>query len=86
MGVEVALSDVDSSTLKFTAPSVSQTTELGFKLIVSDGEGETEQSLAVTVTNASGTSSEKGSGGGSLAFMLLLLAFSVVYTRAQCFK
>ncbi len=86
MGVEVALNDVDSSTLKFTAPSVSQTTELGFKLIVSDGEGETEQSLAVTVTNASGTSSEKGSGGGSLAFMLLLLAFSVVYRRTQCFK
>ncbi|XQF93988.1 hypothetical protein ACOBV9_21565 (plasmid) [Pseudoalteromonas espejiana] len=90
MGIEVAIDDVDSNTLKFTAPSVSQTTELGFKLVVSDGEGETEQSLTVTVTNAasaaSSSSEDSSGGGGSLAFMLLLLACAVVYRRALIFK
>ncbi|MDO6546317.1 M4 family metallopeptidase [Pseudoalteromonas carrageenovora] len=90
MGIEVAIDDVDSNTLKFTAPSVSQTTELGFKLVVSDGEGETEQSLTVTVTNVASTASssreDSSGGGGSLAFILLLLTCAVAYRRALIFK
>ena len=88
-GIEVAIEDANSNTLSFIAPSVSVTSELGFKLSVSDGEGETEQSVIVTVNDvpvALPTPKEGDkSGGGSLSFFLLLLTALFVYRRAQLF-
>ncbi|SFU00524.1 GlyGly-CTERM domain-containing protein [Pseudoalteromonas sp. DSM 26666] len=86
-GIEVAIENVNSSTLSFMAPNVSVTSELGFKLSVSDGEGETEQSVIVTINNvpeALATPKEGDkSGGGSFSFFLLLLAALFVYRRVQ---
>ena len=86
-GIEVAIENVNSSTLSFMAPNVSVASELGFKLSVSDGEGETEQSVIVTVNDvpeALATPKEGDkSGGGSFSFFLLLLAALFVFRRVQ---
>lgn len=86
-GIEVALKNVNTNILSFTAPSVSQSSELTFKVVVSDGEEEVEQAVTVTVNDVPQVvqpSNEGGdkSGGGSLAFILLLLLTMGIYRRS----
>ncbi|MCF2907860.1 M4 family metallopeptidase [Pseudoalteromonas sp. DL2-H2.2] len=64
-GTKVTLADAQSPTLSFTAPQVDSTTELVFKLNVSDGETNTEQVVTVIVNKVE----EQGSGG-TLLYML----------------
>ena len=90
-GIAVAFDSVNTSMLKFVAPSVSQATELTFKVIVSDGESEVVQSVDVTVNDVAAvippTKADNGkSGGGSLTFIMLLLSLVVAYRRVKFFN
>jgi len=87
-GIEVVLESQNASTLKFVTPNVSQSTELAFKVVVSDGEADVEQAVTVTVNDVPQVVQptkldDKKSGGGSFALMLLLLLTTLVLRRSQ---
>ncbi|TGE84840.1 peptidase M4 family protein [Pseudoalteromonas sp. KS88] len=87
-GIEVVLENENTNTLKFVTPNVSQSTELAFKVVVSDGEADVEQAVTVTVNDVPQVVQptkldDKKSGGGSFALMLLLLLATLVLRRSQ---
>jgi choice-of-anchor B domain-containing protein len=72
IGPAVSLSNANSATATFTAPSVSSDTLLRFQLDVTDPGGLSDSAtLNVTVTSA--TAPRSGGGGGGLSFWLLAL-------------
>ncbi|MFU2511754.1 M4 family metallopeptidase [Pseudoalteromonas sp. ASV78] len=90
-GIEVILDGVNTNTLKFTAPDVSQPSELAFKVVVSDGEADVEKAITVTVKDVPKVVVEPNTvdskkSGGSLAFMLLVLLTCVFYRRVREFN
>jgi hypothetical protein len=87
-GIEVVLENENTNTLKFVTPNVSQSTELAFKVVVSDGEADVEQAVTVTVNDVPQVVQptkldDKKSGGGSFALMLLLLLTTLALRRSQ---
>jgi choice-of-anchor B domain-containing protein len=75
-GPSVALSNANTSTASFTAPTVNSDTLLRFQLDVTDSGGLVDSSTAtVTITSASANAS--GSGGGSLDLWLIVGLFSL---------
>lgn len=71
MGGTVALTNADTSTATFTAPTVNSDTMLRFQLNVTDSKGQIDSS-AVTITVTSGNSPTPSSGGGTSNFWMLL--------------
>lgn len=71
MGPPVALSNTDTASVSFTAPSVASDTLLRFNLAVTDPDGLNDSAnVSVTVTaNAPGA----GGGGGTISLWLLAL-------------
>jgi len=80
LGPAVMLSNADTESASFTAPTVGSDTLLRFELRVSDTFGLEDVSTAsVTVRNPA--NSGGGSGGGSALWVLLLLAGWVLFER-----
>jgi hypothetical protein len=76
-GPSVALSNANTSTASFTAPTVNSDTMLRFQLEVADPGGLADFSTAtVTITSASANGSSN-SGGGSLDLWLFVGLFSL---------
>jgi len=79
-GASVTLRGADSNTLTFTSPSVEQQETLQFSLTLSDGYEVVQQQVQVTVNNVVAPQREESSGGGSIhLFVLMCLAFNLVY-------
>ncbi len=79
LGVTVTLSNANTSTATFRAPTVTSGTMLRFSLQVTDpgGLGDTS-TVNVTVSSATAAGSSGGSGGGALSLWILfgLLGFA----------
>ena len=76
MGPTVTLSNANSASASFTAPTVSSDTLLRFHLAVSDPSGLSDSATVSVTVTASGPSQGGGGGGGgalSLWFLALLL-------------
>ncbi|MDX5407721.1 MAG: S8 family serine peptidase [Chromatiaceae bacterium] len=87
-GPSVSLNQADSLTSNFTAPVVTSSTSLRFRLTVDDGIAQSSAEVTITVQPASGGSSGGSgssgggeSGGGSLGFISLLLLGLILLTR-----
>ncbi|WP_237739897.1 S8 family serine peptidase [Rheinheimera nanhaiensis] len=82
-GPSVSLSQADTLTASFTAPVVSSTTSLRFRLTVDDGIAQSSAEVTITVqpTGGSGGNAGGGSGGGSLGIISLLLLGLLLLTR-----
>ncbi|MCG7533843.1 M4 family metallopeptidase [Pseudoalteromonas sp. OOF1S-7] len=82
-GTKVTLENAQSPTMSFTAPKVNNTTELVFKLSVSDGAMSTEQVVTVVVNKADVKAEEKGSGGTLLYMLAGLLLLGALRMRKR---
>lgn len=89
-GPSVSLNQADSPTASFTAPVVSSSTSLRFRLTVDDGIAQSSAEVTITVQPATGGGSGGGgsgggaggeSGGGSVGFISLLLLGLMLLTR-----
>lgn len=80
-GPSVVLADTGGLSLEFTAPEVTQDTELVFQLMVSDNEVEVTKHVTVSVTDVEKlvVVEEKEGSGGSLSWLLtIILGFTVL--------
>lgn len=80
MGTAVSLSNANSATANFTAPSVSSDTLLRFQLEVSDTHGLVDTSTA-SVTISTGTRNEPSGGGAFGLWALMALAGLIAFSR-----
>jgi PKD repeat protein len=63
-GTSVSVSDADTATPTFTAPSVDSQTDLTFELAVSDGENQVTDTVTVTVEPAAPTNQPPAADAG----------------------
>ena len=83
VGPAVTLTDADTSSASFTAPTVSSSTMLRFELAVSDPSGLSDTAVAtVTVSAPTTTGGGDDSGGGSTPLWMLALLSGLVARRA----
>ncbi|GAB3016972.1 rhombosortase-dependent M36 family metallopeptidase [Bowmanella dokdonensis] len=82
-GPAATLTEADSATLSFTAPSVNANAVLEFQVTVSDGTTTSSANSTVVVTNQNDTTPPTGGGssGGSMGWLTLLLAPWVLLRR-----
>lgn len=93
-GTTVTLTDSNTATASFTAPSVTADETLSFKVYASDGMAETSTTTNVTVknvatstgggsTNNGSNSDSGGSGGGSMSWLIFALSSIVFFRRRK---
>lgn len=90
-GPDAKLNDADKATAVYTAPQVTEDTDLVFKVTVSDGKLSSSKEVTVKVTNVADKAPvlpepKKNSSGGSIGFGALLLAPLVWLRRRNLMK
>lgn len=75
-GETVVLENINKPIVSFTAPIVSETTNLTFKLTVSDGVYQQEQTISLQVV-------KKPSSGGALSLILILIMLFKINCRCR---
>ena len=84
VGPAVSLTNADTATASFTAPSVSSDTLMRFELVVLDQSGLSDTAIAsVTVSTGSGNSG--GGGGGQTGIWTLALLSLLLVSRMDAF-
>jgi len=87
-GPDVNLTDADTLNFKFTAPEVTQNTDLVFKLNVSDGEGDVSENITVSVVDVPKPLAvqPKEESGGSFGWLLVNMFGLTLLRRFRTFK
>ncbi len=76
-GTVLAVQELTGPSLAFTAPSVTQSSQVVFELTVSDGQDHTVQQVNITI--------EKPKSGGAMVILLFMLSL-LFYLRLTRFK
>jgi choice-of-anchor B domain-containing protein len=80
-GTNVTLSNANSASASFTAPTVNSDTLLRFDLTVSDSGGLSNTATTQVTVRRLGGSSGGGGGGGSLSWLLLAVLTAILFKR-----
>jgi type 1 fimbria pilin len=72
-GVSIDLNNQQDNSLTFTAPEVTEISQIVVKATVSDGQAEASATMTMTIEPATDNQQAQPSSGGALQYLLLLL-------------